>query len=100
MATLVAEQCAEGKIAVQKELEDIEALGYAPTLRMNLSSKKLQELGWHATVGLTEMYHRMIFSSAVVGDDKQQNGETAHDLCVRIQYGESAASGAGVLPDS
>ena len=84
MATLVAEQCAEGKIAVQKELEDIEALGYAPTLKMNLSSKKLQELGWHATVGLMEMYHRMIFSSAVVGDEKQQNGETAHDLCVRI----------------
>lgn len=34
--------------------------GYAPQTKMHLSSKKLENLGWHAQVGLKESYRRMI----------------------------------------
>lgn len=36
--------------------------GYAPDTKMHLSAKKINELGWKASVGLKEMYIRMIES--------------------------------------
>lgn len=59
MAKLVATRCADG-IDVEIRECDVEKLGYAPTLHMNLSCKKLAKLGWSAKVGLKEMFDRTI----------------------------------------
>lgn len=62
MARMVAEKIAGGKIAVKIE-EDINNLsGFAPTLHMNLSTDKLEKLGWTACYGLEDMYRNMIDS--------------------------------------
>lgn len=61
MAKLVAEKCSNKKISVIiEENEDIAKLGYAPTLKMNLSTEKLKSLGWKAKVGLSDMFEIMI----------------------------------------
>ena len=61
MAELVAQNCTKTPIAVIiKESNEIEKLGYAATLHMNLDTSKLKELGWQAKTGLTEMYQYMI----------------------------------------
>lgn len=61
MAKLVAEKCSNKKISVIiEENEDIAKLGYAPTLKMNLSTEKLKRLGWKAKVGLSDMFEIMI----------------------------------------
>jgi nucleotide sugar dehydratase, putative len=61
MAQLVAEKCSNKKISVViEENEDIAKLGYAPTLKMNLSTEKLKSLGWKAKVGLSDMFEIMI----------------------------------------
>jgi UDP-glucuronate decarboxylase len=61
MAVLVAEHCAGGRISVEVQAgENAEALGYAPTLHMNLDTSKLRALGWEAKCGLPEMFDRMI----------------------------------------
>lgn len=61
MAKLVAEKCSDKKISVIiEENEDIAKLGYAPTLKMNLSTEKLRSLGWKAKVGLSDMFEIMI----------------------------------------
>lgn len=60
MAQMVAKECADGKIEVKIEETDVSSTGYAPTLHMNLDTRKLKGLGWKANVGLTEMYKRMI----------------------------------------
>ena len=60
MAELVAGKCSGGKIKVRIEETDSTKLGYAPTLHMNLDTGKLQALGWHPTIGLEEMYNRLI----------------------------------------
>jgi UDP-glucuronate decarboxylase len=60
MADLVARTCGPAPVAVRVESRDGEKLGYAPTLKMNLDTAKLQALGWRPTVGLEEMYRRMI----------------------------------------
>lgn len=57
MAELVAEM---GNIAVRYELQDIEKLGYASTLYMDLDTSKLEALGWKPTVDLKDMYNRML----------------------------------------
>lgn len=41
--------------------ENIEQLGYAPTLKMNLNVDKIAHLGWKPTVSLMEMFDRMIW---------------------------------------
>ena len=41
---------------------DIQDSVYAPDVKMHLSSKKINHLGWRATIGLKEMYERMIKS--------------------------------------
>ena len=61
MAELVAEKCTGGKIKVLTEIsEDVSKLGYAPTLKMNLSTEKLRSLGWEPEIGLAETFNIMI----------------------------------------
>lgn len=60
MATMVAEQIAEGAIKVRCEIEDTGKFGYAKTLHMNLDTTKLRDLGWEAKVDLPEMFAKMI----------------------------------------
>lgn len=60
MAQLVAGLSKDGKTAVKIEIEDEAAFGYAPTLKMNLDTSKLQKLGWKAETDLKEMFSRLI----------------------------------------
>lgn len=62
MADLVAGQAAKGAIGVKMEPDDSleKSLGYAPELKMNLDTSKLQGIGWKPEIGLSEMYERMI----------------------------------------
>lgn len=59
MAKVVASEIANGKIDVKVENDDINR-GYASELYMKLDTSKIERLGWKATVGLSEMYQRMI----------------------------------------
>ena len=61
MACLVAEKVADGKIKVTFDIaDDVEKLGYAKTLFMDLDVGKMRSLGWTATTGLEEMFKHMI----------------------------------------
>lgn len=61
MAALVAEKVADGKIQVLYDIPENELIyGYAPPVKMKLSSDKLRKLGWNPTVNLEETYKRMI----------------------------------------
>lgn len=60
MANLVASKCAKGKIKVKIDIKQKNNCGYAPTLKMNLSTKKLCDLGWEPKVKLEEMFDSMI----------------------------------------
>jgi nucleoside-diphosphate-sugar epimerase len=60
MAQLVAQKCSKGEISVEIQLEDESKFGYAPTLKMNLSSQKLEKLGWNATTDLLQAMNRII----------------------------------------
>ena len=60
MAEVVAGKCANGKIGVDVQLEDINSFGYAPTLKMNLDTSKLQALGWQPKTGFEEMFKSLI----------------------------------------
>lgn len=59
MAELVARICGPSPVQVRVEPQDLAGLGYAPILKMDLDTAKLQALGWRPTVGLAEMYQRM-----------------------------------------
>ena len=65
MAELVARSCGPAPVAVRVEPQDGARLGYAPTLKMDLDTSKLQALGWRPTVGLEEMYRRMTAAMVV-----------------------------------
>lgn len=69
MADIVAGKCANRKIDVDVQLDDISNFGYAPTLKMNLDTSKLQALGWQPETGLEEMFERLI-------DDMKKARET------------------------
>lgn len=60
MAQLVADRCADGKIRVCVEENDISQYGYAPVLKMNLDTGKLRGLGWTPHYNLQQMYEMMI----------------------------------------
>lgn len=63
MAELVANDLADGKIAVRIDVsDDIVKFGYAETLYMDLSIEKMEALGWTPQVGLLQAYQRMIQS--------------------------------------
>lgn len=61
MAQMVANEISGGNIKVVFDIaEDIESLGYAGTLYMDLDVKKIEELGWSPNVALKAMFERMI----------------------------------------
>jgi len=62
MACTVANISKDNIQVVIEENTDIQKLGYAPTLKMNLSTEKLKSLGWVPHYGLTAMYERMMKS--------------------------------------
>lgn len=64
MAELVCKVFPEAGIGVTIDMpKDISAFGYNPEMVIRLDSTKLENLGWKATVGLEEMYERMVDSS-------------------------------------
>lgn len=66
MAELVCGLYPENGIQVKIDIpEDIVSFGYNPEMVIRLDSSKLQKLGWRATVGLEDMFQRMIESSFV-----------------------------------
>lgn len=60
MAQIVAKECANSAIKVKIETSEDNSFGYAPTLKMNLDTSKLQALGWTAETDLISMFHRLI----------------------------------------
>lgn len=60
MANLVAENCSQNRIKVLIEEQDATRFGYAPTLHMNLDTKKLRDLGWEPSTDLKNMFINMI----------------------------------------
>lgn len=61
MAEMVANDIASGAFKVVYDIPDSDLkYGYAPKVTMKLSSKKINALGWQATVPLKEMYERTI----------------------------------------
>lgn len=64
MAELVCGLYPENGIQVRIDIpEDIASFGYNPEMIIRLDSTKLKALGWSATVGLEDMFRRMIESS-------------------------------------
>lgn len=62
MAQLVSEGIARGRIVVRFDIpESTLAYGYAPTVKMKLSSEKMRALGWNPEVDMREAYRRMIY---------------------------------------
>lgn len=65
MALLVCGLNEKGKIQLQFDMpENLASFGYNPEMVIRLDSRKLQSLGWHAEVGLQEMFRRLIGSMA------------------------------------
>lgn len=62
MAKMVTESCGNKEIEVVVEEHEYNNLGYAPTLKMNLDTQKIRNLGWMPTVGLPQMYENLIYS--------------------------------------
>jgi nucleoside-diphosphate-sugar epimerase len=60
MADFVLKNFSNSTNKVVIEEGDIQKYGYAKTLKMNLDTRKLQELGWNPKNGLYEMYEDMI----------------------------------------
>ncbi len=61
MAQMVANEIGKGQIKVVLDIpEDVSSLGYAPKVKMWLDSRKMNQLGWKAEVGLKESYERLI----------------------------------------
>lgn len=60
MAELVANRVANNSIKVTYQLEDVQKLGYANTLYMNLNVDKLKSLGWSPKTNLVSMFKNMI----------------------------------------
>ena len=60
MAEMVAQKCANGTIHVRIEKEDEKKYGFAPTLKMNLDTSKLLQLGWKPQRGLESIFSSMI----------------------------------------
>ena len=60
IAHLVATHVSHDKSEVIFDIpEDVQGLGYAPTVHMFLSSKKLKSLGWQPKVTMAQAYVRL-----------------------------------------
>ena len=58
---IVCETIGSGKIKTVIDIpEDLASFGYNPEMIIRLDSKKLMQLGWKATIGLEEMFERLI----------------------------------------
>ena len=56
-----SETIGSGKIKTVIDIpEDLASFGYNPEMIIRLDSKKLMQLGWKATIGLEEMFERLI----------------------------------------
>ncbi|MFH5778027.1 NAD-dependent epimerase/dehydratase family protein [Heyndrickxia oleronia] len=63
MAEMLTNEFVETGIKVVMDVsEDVSEFGYNPTVKINLDTSRLQQLGWKAEIGLKEMYRRMIES--------------------------------------
>lgn len=62
MASMVARKFGKNTKVIVDVKKNTSKFGYAPKLCMNLDTKKLQELGWYASVNLEEMFGYMIES--------------------------------------
>lgn len=61
MAQMVADEISDGQIKVIFDIaDDIEKLGYAQTLYMDLDVEKMKNLGWIPETSLESMFKRMI----------------------------------------
>lgn len=60
MAELVASEIANGQIQVVYDISNNNKYGYAPEVKLKLSSEKLRNLGWNPQVNLRDAYCRMI----------------------------------------
>lgn len=61
MAQMVVDELADGRIELVFDVvEDIEKLGYAQTLYMDLDVEKIKAFGWRPCTGLREMFVRMM----------------------------------------
>lgn len=61
MAKMVLKKFGDGELEVKFDIpEDKKTFGYAPDVKMCLSSEKLRNLGWKPQYALLEMYERMI----------------------------------------
>lgn len=60
MADLVAKEFGQGKSKTVIVIPDVPNASYNPVMCVCLDTKRLNQLGWKATVNLTEMYRRMI----------------------------------------
>lgn len=70
MAETVSGLFPDRPIQVKVEIpEDVSAFGYNPEMVIRLDASKLQRLGWKPTVGLTDMFLRMIESSFSEAND-------------------------------
>ena len=69
MAGLVCNIFPDSGLSVEKDLqEDISSFRYNPEMVIRLDSSKLEKLGWRATVGLEEMYQRLVDSMILSKD--------------------------------
>ena len=73
MAQMVAEDVCNGEINVVVQADgQSAALGYAPVLHMNLSVRKLMDLGWRPTLGLPDMFRKTIQYMQADRDEENQ----------------------------
>lgn len=68
MANMLVDQYAEGKYQVKIQMEDDAKHGYNPVNKTCISSKKINDLGWSASVDLEEAFDRMIQSMENMGN--------------------------------
>lgn len=73
MAQMVAKECAKGAIKVKIETDVDNSFGYAPTLKMNLDTSKLQALGWKPKRELKDMFSSMIKYMRENGNENRYN---------------------------
>jgi nucleoside-diphosphate-sugar epimerase len=61
MAVMLCKMFPEKKLKVIVEADNnIEKFGYPPANKSRLATKKIEDLGWRATVDLEEMFDRLI----------------------------------------
>ena len=66
MAQLVCDTFPISDIKVEIDIpENIASFGYNPEMVIRLDSSKLEALGWKATVGMKEMFQRLVESMKI-----------------------------------